>query len=272
MAGISWADLKLSAMDASYLLTDSYTTLIADDKDLLDALIAAQTAQGGEDTLVSTFVSTDLTDTTVIGDTTWADLRFTAMTVGFQMTTTYTDLTAEDSALVDALIAAQTTQGYSEDLLGASPYTTGNDYTDLTTVAGISWADLKLSAMDASYLLTDSYTTLVADDKDLFDALFEAQTAQGNEEILVSTIESTYLTDTTVIGDTTWGDFRSAAMVVGFQTTTSYTDLTAEDSALVDALIAAQTDQANSDVLLGGSPYTTGLDYTDMTTVGGKTW
>ena len=106
MAGTSWADLKLSSMDASYQLTAYYTTLVADDKDLLDSLIAAQTAQGGEDTLVSTFVSTDLTDTTVIGDTTWADLRATAMAVDYQTTTAYTALSAEDSALVSALIVA----------------------------------------------------------------------------------------------------------------------------------------------------------------------
>ena len=40
-------------MDASYLLTADYTTLVAEDKDFLDALIAAQTAQGDELELIA---------------------------------------------------------------------------------------------------------------------------------------------------------------------------------------------------------------------------
>ena len=164
-------------MDADYKLLSAYTDLSTDDQTLFDALVDAQTAQNDESPLTSTFVSTDLSDATVIGDTTWADLRTSAMAFDYQTTDAYTNLSTEDSAIVDALIAAQTTQADELELTGASPYTTGHEYTDLSTVDGKTWQLLKVSAMDAAFLLTADYITLVEDDKDLLIALVAAQTA-----------------------------------------------------------------------------------------------
>ena len=115
------------------------------------------------------------------------------------------------------------------------------ELTDASTVMGTSWAHLKLSAMDADFKLLSAYTDLSAEDQIMFDALVDAQTAQGNEETLISTFVSTDLNGTTVIGDITWADLRATAMAVDYQTTTAYSALTEEDRALVDALIAAQT-------------------------------
>ena len=71
-------------------------------------------------------------------------------------------MTTNDKHLVDALIAAQTDQGYQASLIA-------DGLSDATTVGGISWADLKTEAMHADYKSSNDYETLSDSDQDLID-------------------------------------------------------------------------------------------------------
>ena len=177
VGGKTWAELKVSAIDAGYSAYSTYQSMSAEDQALVNALIAAQSEQGDENVLVSTLTSVDLTDATTVDGTTWADLKAEATAVDYDTSV----WTGDNLALVDALIEAQAAQGDSLTL-GATTYTTGHDYSDSSALADgtTTWAFLKTSAMDAGY---DS-SSLSAADQALFDALAAAQTTQGNEASL----------------------------------------------------------------------------------------
>jgi hypothetical protein len=122
-----------------------------------------------------------LSDTTDVAGTSWANLKVTAMDAAYDKTV----WTGDDLALVEALIAAQTALLDDAAVLTDTPYTTGSDHSDATTLTdGVTtWESLKLSAMDAGY----DISSLSVADQHLFNALKTAQTSQGQGVPLVDT-------------------------------------------------------------------------------------
>jgi len=110
------------------------------------------------------------------------------------------------------------------------------------------------------------------EDQDLITGLIEAQTAQGHQVSLQSTLVIVQLTDATTVAGTSWANLKSAAVAPGYDTSA----LSTEDQALITALISAQN-------VLGLSPLptapatvhiaTAGHTYSDSTTLSdGTTW
>ena len=125
---------------------------------------------------MSTYVETghDYTDATIV-PAFWSAYKATAMDAGFTATAEYLAYTGDDLILVDAIIAAQTELTSPTDELVSTLASTGHQYTDSTTIStGLSWANLKLSAIDSSYKTIASYLTLGEADKALVDALITA--------------------------------------------------------------------------------------------------
>ena len=108
-----WSAYKATAMDAGYTATAEYLAYTGDDLILVDALIAAQSElTNPTDELVSTLATTghDYTDATAISTgTTWAALKVSSLDSDYTSSSEYTALSADDMALADLLIAAQTT-------------------------------------------------------------------------------------------------------------------------------------------------------------------
>ena len=94
--------------------------------------------------------------------------------------------------------------------------------TDATTVNGVTWTDLRNTAMMTGY---DSSALPSQADKDLVAGLIAAQTGQGYTYVLQSTLVTVQLTDSTTVAGTTWANLKEAAMVAGYTTS----GFTAED-------------------------------------------
>ena len=84
-----WATLKAVYSDPDYKTTAAYATMADEDKDLVDALYAAQTAQGDQSELQATYNRVKLSDETHIAGVTWADLRLSAMKADYMASAAY---------------------------------------------------------------------------------------------------------------------------------------------------------------------------------------
>ena len=140
-----------------------------------------------------------LSDATTVNGVDWATLKATAMAEGYTETADYTDLSALDQALVDALIAAQTELGDNEAELVAGD-SVEIEYVepapeppvelptlqlyvsmkDDNTIAGTTWSDWKADAMVFGFEQSTAFTDLSNLDQALLLAHRDAQFATGD--------------------------------------------------------------------------------------------
>ena len=71
-------------------------------------LYAAQIAQGDQYTLTPGILTTSIDDSTIVGGSSWADLKATAMLEDYSSSAEYQALSSDGQDLVNELIAAQT--------------------------------------------------------------------------------------------------------------------------------------------------------------------
>jgi hypothetical protein len=169
VAGTSWANLKSAAVAPGY----DTSALSTEDQALIAALISAQNALGlsplptAPATVHIVTAGHTYSDSTTLSDgTTWADLKSTAMAVDYDVVAT--SLTEADKTLVTALIGAQAALLLNTDPLVPTEVTV--DLTDATTVDGVAWTTLKVTATQSSY----SDAALSTADKALVAALIAA--------------------------------------------------------------------------------------------------
>ena len=207
-------DALAAAQEALEAAEDGLDAAAAGDADTgaadggADAGADADADEGTEGT--PTHIHIALDDDTEVNGTRWADLKGAVMpdVDGYKATTDYTDLSAEDQAILDALIEAQTALGDDAAVLTSSG-TVEVEYTipppepvpepvtleltlelsDSNTIAGMAWADWKAMAMLFGFDQTSDYTDASNLDQALFDAHIAAQFAAGNTSDLPPTGE-----------------------------------------------------------------------------------
>ena len=192
------------------------------------------------------------------------------MADGYKATTDYADLSAEDKAIVDALIDAQNATGNVSAALESTSAVTveytpveaeddaeesaaddtvvevGATHTikfqpgDTNFINGLSWADWKTDAMEDGFKDSVAYTELSNFAMALIDSLITVQSALGDNSAEINSMNSggrqiiewtdevpavditekvyfeASVSDTTTVGGVTWTDLQVTAMDAGY--------------------------------------------------------
>ena len=84
---------------------------------------------------------------------------------------------------------------------------------------------------------------------DITTSVGEAILGPGTDSGGGTTTQPNIISDATIIDSQTWTDLKTTAMDASYTSTAAYTGLSANDMSIVDALIAAQTDQGDMNTL-----------------------